>query len=111
MQETMAIESEPIQQVIIDRPALKEDIAKRLIDIDNEIKHLYAQKQLLVQKQLNGLPTIVKVLNVGGDKPWCRVTMTDNLNVFNTEDSIHRVATINRYESKIEYLKNEPKDK
>lgn len=91
---------------------MKTEIMLHLKAIDEKIKELYEQRTQIIKETLNGENHISGVLHLDHlEKPFMRVTCTDNLNVFNSFDSVHRVSTIHRYEVKIEFLKNEPKEK
>lgn len=65
-----------------------------------------------ITKNKDGL--VVKMqgaFNIGGEKPWARLTIVDNQDPFQESDIIYRTAKFSRFEAKIEYLKNEPKEK
>ena len=81
-----------------------------LVLIESKIKHLYEQKKIVMKDLIGGNPSFTFIQNVGGDKPWRRVVITDSLILLKEEETLHRVATFNRYEAKIDLLKNQPKE-
>lgn len=81
-----------------------------LVSIDEKIKFLYEQKKQVMKDLIGGNPSFTFIQNVGGDKPWRRVVVSDSLLSLKEEGTLHRVATFNRYEAKIDLLKNQPKE-
>jgi hypothetical protein len=108
MQQSLVTED---TQLTPPNPLTKDQMVK-LSMIQEKIDFLYDQKKAIIQEVLTGHYSVSNCTKIDGlDKPWMRVTLTDNLNVFKDQDAVFRMATINRYESKIEFLKNEPKAK
>lgn len=81
-----------------------------LVLIDEKIKYLYDQKKQVMKDLIGSNPSFTFIQNVGGDKPWRRVVITDSLIALKEDETLHRVATFNRYEAKIDLLKNQPKE-
>lgn len=93
------------------QPTLTNEQMLEFKNINDEIDRLYERRTTLLKQVLSGTNHLQSYMTVDAEKPFMRVTCTDNLNVFNSFDSVHRVSTIHRYEVKIEFLKNEPKEK
>lgn len=66
-------------------------------------------KKLLTRSGKHELKSWIK-LDGKLEKPYLRVTLTDNVAVFESKDVTYRATAFRRYESKVEYLKNEPKE-
>jgi hypothetical protein len=102
------------QQTLVDITPAKstKDQMVRLQMIKEKIDFLYDQQTELVKEMLGSSEKFIDHIYIDGlDKPWMRITLTDNMNVFKENNAVFRMATINRYESKVEFLKNEPKEK
>lgn len=105
----------------MEQPALTEELNStvsikdqmiKLKMIKEKIDDLYNQQKELIKDMLKGHEKLSGHIFIPGlDKPYMRVSLTDNKKVFESEESVFRMATVNRYESKIEFLKNEPKEK
>ena len=79
--------------------------------IDEKIKELYDQRTQVIKETLNGQSSLSNVLHIDHlEKPFMRVTLTDNVKIFEGSESVYRTASINRYEVKIDFLKNQPKE-
>ena len=87
----------------------------KLKEIDEKIDALYEMKSKSVARILEKKGDSVGYMKLeSGDgkpleKPWMRITLTDNLMPFSDRDVIYRTARFMRYEVKIDYLKTEPK--
>ena len=82
----------------------------KLKEIDEKIDELYEMKSRIVEKILSAKGDSTGIMYVEGlEKPWMRITLTDNFQPFMEREVIYRVASFRRYDSKIEYLKHEPK--
>ena len=80
---------------------------------------LYEIKKKLVIKILGADLNAQGIYNLedGKDKPWMRVTLANNENIFKAGkdgekpvDVIYRTAPFKQFDSRIEYLKNEQKE-
>ena len=79
--------------------------------IDEKIKELYDQRTQVIKETLNGQSSLSNVLHIDHlEKPFMWVTLTDNVKIFEGSESVYRTASINRYEVKIDFLKNQPKE-
>ena len=87
--------------------------AKTLFQLDQKISELYDKKKELSLKLAERYPEGAQgffKLTEGNEKPWVRVTFLDNLQPFSAGTTQYRQAAFNRFDIKVETLKNEPKE-
>ena len=83
----------------------KETLIEEFIENKSLINTTYAKQEEIIQELLSlNEPLIVK--NDNGT--WTRITITDNL--LKIEDGFYAQARVSRYSTKVDVLKNTPKE-
>ena len=84
------------------------DLVKQLISIEEKLKELYKQKSEVVRSIAKSTGCKAPVSFQNPDNTWTRCTITDNLEKI--EEGFFNTAKVERFSSKIEVLKNKPKE-
>lgn len=86
-----------------------EEIIKRFEEIEEKIINLYEHKFRLIDSILkNIINTPVKLYRENENGTWNRFTITDNKE--NLDEGFWKSIRVERYSTKLETLKNKPKE-
>lgn len=87
-------------------------VIEKLVEIDREIKDLYEKRRQLREALISkyGVNEYVYEApeNEEGHK-FVRMSIKDNLELFQTGEPLYRVAAFERFEVEVKFLKREPK--
>lgn len=82
----------------------------KIKELRDQIEGLYEVQDKLIKSILSKKGDSTGILEIQGlDKPFMRITLTDNYQPFIDRDAVFRIASFRRYEAKIDYLRNMPK--
>lgn len=79
-----------------------------LIKIEGQISELYAEKNKIIREIANVTQCKAPVIFHNEDNTWTRCTITDSLEKI--EEGFFKTVRVERFSSKIEVLKNMPKE-
>jgi hypothetical protein len=84
-------------------------IIERYKTIENSLKIAHEEKEKLLKAIAVSYPdSELKVCSVNEDGTWSRLTITDNMQTI--EEGFWQPVKVNRYSTKLETLKNKPKE-
>lgn len=91
-----------------------EELVNLLNLIDDKIDRLYSQKRALKQHVVDEIGVNSKTYQLEkpteDDEKYLRVTVKDNLELFQTGEPLYRVARFERFDIELKFLKREPKE-
>lgn len=91
-----------------------EELVNKLNIIDEKIDRNYDEKKRIKELIVDKLGIVTKTYQLEkpteDDEKYLRVTVKDNLELFQTGEPLYRVARFERFDIELKFLKREPKE-